>query len=177
VVDAALAVVDEQGPAALTLAAVAARTGVATPSLYKHVAGLPELRRLLAVRLFDELADVLRAAAVGRSGDDALTALAAAYHRQAVARPHRYALMPQVPDPDPAVAAAGERVVGVFFAVLKGAGFGDEDQVHATRVLRAALHGFAVLSTGGGFGRPEDLTVTHQRLVATLLDGLRAWPR
>ena len=52
VVALALAVVDDGGPtgyADLTLAAVAARAGVAVPSLYKHVAGLPGLRREVAL--------------------------------------------------------------------------------------------------------------------------------
>jgi len=44
VVDVALAIVDEQGPEALSLSVVAARAGVAAPSLYKHVASLAELR-------------------------------------------------------------------------------------------------------------------------------------
>lgn len=177
VTDAALALIDVEGPAALTLAAVAARTGVATPSLYKHVASLAELRDLLAVRIFDELTTTLTAAALGRSGDDALASLAAAYHRYALTHPHRYALMPQAPGADPAVAAASARVVGVFFAALTGLGFGESDLVHATRVLRAALHGFALLASGGGFGLPQDVDVTRQRLVATLLSGLRTWPR
>jgi len=41
-----LDVVDGEGPAALTLAAVAVRAGVATPSLYKHVASLAGLGSL-----------------------------------------------------------------------------------------------------------------------------------
>ena len=173
--DAALAVVDDGGPGALTLAAVAARTGVATPSLYKHVASLADLQRLLAAHTFDALADALTAAALGRSGDEALVALAGAYHRFAVDRPHRYAVLPQAPSPDPAVNAAGERVVAVCFAVLGGCGLAESDVVHATRVLRAALHGFAVLQTGGGFGRPESVEDTHDRLVHTLVAGLAAW--
>ena len=53
VVDLALAVVDEGGPsgwAELGLSAVAHRAGVAVPSLYKHVDGLPALRSAVAAR-------------------------------------------------------------------------------------------------------------------------------
>ena len=57
VVDAALAVVDESGPQALTLATVAARVGVATPSLYQHVAGLAQLRARVAARVLAEMTD------------------------------------------------------------------------------------------------------------------------
>lgn len=57
VVDVALRLVDEETPAALTLSAVADRAGVATPSLYKHVRNLAELRDLLSARIMNEMAD------------------------------------------------------------------------------------------------------------------------
>ena len=75
VVDAALAVVDENGPQALTLATVAARVGVATPSLYQHVAGLAQLRARVAARVLTEMTEVATDAVVGRSGDDAVATL------------------------------------------------------------------------------------------------------
>lgn len=75
VVDIALAIVDEEGPAALTLAAVAGRAGVAAPSLYKHVRSLATLRELLSERILDEISDQLSGAVLGRSGDEAVRAL------------------------------------------------------------------------------------------------------
>jgi AcrR family transcriptional regulator len=176
VVDAALALVDADGPAALTLAAVAARTGVATPSLYKHVGGLTELRNLLAVRLLDEFTAAATAAVLGRSGATALEALMRAYHGYAVAHPHRYALLPQAPDPDPAVSAAAARFIEVCFAVLRGVGLDGDEAVHATRITRAAMHGFAVLHTSGGFGLPQHVDDTLDRLVTTVVRGVATTP-
>ncbi|NUT08868.1 MAG: helix-turn-helix transcriptional regulator, partial [Nonomuraea sp.] len=69
VVDLAVREVDEGGPEALTLSAVAARAGVATPSLYKHVRNLAELRELMSARIADEISDELGRAVLGRSGD------------------------------------------------------------------------------------------------------------
>ncbi|MCC8246644.1 TetR family transcriptional regulator [Saccharothrix luteola] len=66
VVDVALRLVDEEGAAALTLAAVASRAGVATPSLYKHVRNLAELRALMSVRIMDDLAVRIGGAVLGR---------------------------------------------------------------------------------------------------------------
>ncbi|GAA1514619.1 TetR/AcrR family transcriptional regulator [Dactylosporangium maewongense] len=174
VVDAALALVDSEGPAALTLAAVAARTGVATPSLYKHVGSLTDLRNLLAVRLLDEFTAAATTAVLGLSGDTALEALMRAYHRYAMTHPHRYALLPQAPDPDPAVTAAADRFVEVCFAVLRGCGLADDELVHATRIARAAMHGFAVLHTSGGFGLPQSVDATLDRLIATVVHGVTA---
>jgi AcrR family transcriptional regulator len=174
VVDAALALVDAEGPAALTLAAVAARTGVATPSLYKHIGSLTDLRNLLAVRLLDELTAATTTAVLGLSGDAALERFMRAYHNYAVTHPHRYALLPQAPDPDPAVSAAATRLVELCFAVLRGYGLDDDEIVHATRITRAAMHGFAVLHISGGFGLPQDVNATFDRLIATVVRGVTA---
>ncbi|MFD0581030.1 TetR/AcrR family transcriptional regulator [Dactylosporangium darangshiense] len=168
VVDAALRVVDRAGPASLTLAAVAAECGVATPSLYKHVAGLPELRSLLAARVLDDLTAAATSAVLGRSGDEALESLMRAYHAYATDNARRYALVPQRPDPDPSVASAAQRLVAVIFAVFKAYDLTDAQVVHATRVLRAAMHGFATLVSEGGFQMSEDLATTHAVLTATL---------
>ena len=68
VVDAAVELVDEQGWPALTLAAVAIRTGVAAPSLYKHVRSLEALQQKVSARATAELAQTLSTSVAGRSG-------------------------------------------------------------------------------------------------------------
>ena len=162
VVDEAAQVAAEAGLDGLTLAAVADRLGVRTPSLYKHVAGLPDLRRLLAVRAKRDLAAVLTRAAVGRSRRDALLALAAAYRDWAGAHPGLYSAAQAAPaadDSDDQEASAA--VVGVVFDVLRGYGADDDTLVDATRTLRAGLHGFAALDAAGGYAlsRPLDDSV------------------
>ncbi len=174
VVDAAVDLLDQQGAGALTLSAVAARTGVATPSLYKHVKGLAELRALVGARVLDELADRCAAAAMGRSGDDAVAAVLLAYRGYALDHSHRYDALPQRPDPDPQVSRAGDRVVSVFLAVLRAYDLTGSAAIHATRGLRAAAHGFVSLEIGGGFGLPEKLDDSYRQLVAMLTAGLHA---
>jgi AcrR family transcriptional regulator len=173
VVDAAIGLLDSGGPDAVTLAAVAAATGVAAPSLYKHIESLDSLRRLIAVRSMNELADRLATAVLGRSQDDALYALMTAYRAYALAYPNRYAALPQQPVSDPALAAAGTRGVEVILAVLRGYGLADHDAIHAARAVRAAAHGFASLQTAGAFQLAEDLDTSYDRLIGTLAAGFR----
>lgn len=173
VVDAAIAVVDADGPDALTLAAVAARTGVATPSLYKHVAGLGELRTLVSLRVLEEVGEVVNAAAVGRSGDAAVAALMQAWRRYVVDHPRRYQLLPLAPHADPLLETAAKRLLDVFFAVLAGYGLGGADAVHAVRRLRAAVHGFASLEAAGGFAMAEDVGTSFDGLVEMAVASLR----
>lgn len=169
VVEAALAVVDEQGVGALTLAAVAQRTGVATPSLYKHVAGLGELRTLLGAWVLEDMAAQFTRAVLGRSGDDAITALMHAYRAYVKAHPARYAAAPLDPLHDPALAAAGGKLMEVVLGALRAYDLESSEAIHVTRCLRAVAHGFASLEAGGGFGLPENLDQTYEQLVGVVL--------
>lgn len=177
VVDAALAVVDEHGLDALTLASVASRTGVAAPSLYKHVRNRDALQQKLSAVATAEMADALSAAAAGRARADALRAVAAAYREYALDHPGRYPATQRVPDStDPFHVAAGERAVHAVYAVLRGYDIDGDDAVDATRMLRSALHGFVSLEISGGFGMPQDIDRSFDRLVTSLDAALDAWP-
>jgi AcrR family transcriptional regulator len=178
VVDHALALIDEDGPDALTLAAVAARAGVAAPSLYKHVpGGLAGLRRLIAIRVTTDLAGELRQAIDGQHGEPAVTALMRAYHSYAMAHPLRYSALPQAPLPgDEQLMDAATLLVGTIFEILADYGIADSEAVHAARSVRAIAHGFAALSIAGAFRMSEDLAETQDRLLTLLTDGLRNWP-
>ena len=171
VVETGARIADAAGLDRLTLAAVAQDAGVRLPSLYKHVGGLDDLQRGVAVVALDELAEHLTRAGLGRSGTAALRALAEAYRDYARQHPGRYAATLRAPAPDDVEhARAADKVVHVVFAVLEGYGLAGDDLVHATRILRSGLHGFVALEAGGGFGLPESVDETFRRLV----DGLDA---
>ena len=176
VVDAAVELVDEKGPGALTLAAVARRTGVATPSLYKHVDSLEALHQKVSARVTGELANVLANAIAGRSGEDAVRSLAHAYRDYALSHPGRYSLTQRVPDVrDPEHLAASERAVQSVFAALRGFGLAGDDAIDATRLARSALHGFVSLEIDDGFGLPQDVGHSFECLVSALNVSLRGW--
>ncbi|NUT38268.1 MAG: TetR family transcriptional regulator [Hamadaea sp.] len=169
VVDLAVGIVDERGADALTLAAVAERGGVATPSLYKHVGNLAELRALVGVRVLTEMADAFSAAVMGRSGADAVATLMRAYRSYVTAHPARYAAAPTDPLRDAVFAEAGRRQLAVIQAVLRPWDFDDDTAIHTIRSIRAVAHGFASLEAAGGFGLPHDLDQTYERLVRMVL--------
>ena len=172
VVDTALDVLDEQGLAGLTLAAVATRARVAAPSLYKHVASLAELRRLIGQRVLDELTDRFSVAVMGLAGDAAVAALMSAHRAYAVEYPHRYSAMPIDPLHDPEFAAAGRKLLDVFLAVLRGYGLTGPAAIHATRCLRAMTHGFAAIEAGGGFALGEPIDESYTLLIQMFTRGL-----
>lgn len=169
---AAASLADAQGLEAVTLGTLADRLGVRTPSLYNHVEGLLGLRRDLAVLGMRELRGRLARAALGRSGDEAVMAIARAYRAFAHERPGLYAATLGPYPRDATLEREGQRVVDIVLAVLEHYHLGGEAAIHAVRGLRSALHGFVSLEATGGFGMPYSLDESFERLVRLLVSGL-----
>jgi len=180
VIAEAAALADEVGYEQLTLAALAARFGVAVPSLYKHVGGLDDVRRGVTMLALGELGEVLvaaREATVELDGSAQLRALADAYRGYARAHPGRYAATVRAAPPDePVHRAASDAVLHTVLALLAGRGLAGDDAIDAARALRAGLHGFVALEAAGGFGLPRDIDRSFERMVEGLDRGLGALP-
>ncbi|MDQ1748766.1 MAG: hypothetical protein QOD07_3029 [Frankiaceae bacterium] len=177
VVEEAEQVADEVGLPNLTLAALAPRLGVRMPSLYKHVAGIDALRRLLSIRAKQELADVFARAAAGRAGAQAVTAMLYATRAWAKAHPGRYAATVRAPDPtDDEEVAASNAILDIALAGLAEYRLAGDDAIDAVRALRATLHGFISLEQAGGFGLPNDVDRSFDRVTAALAETFTAWP-
>ncbi len=178
VVQAAAALADTGGIGLLTLADLAARLGVRTPSLYNHVAGLPGLRRDLALLGTRELGARLSRAAIGKSGDAAVQALCRAYRAFVNERPGLYAATVRsgllADQPDPELNAAQQDIVDVGLMVLAAYQLSGADAIHAARGLRSIVHGFATLEASDGFGISLDLDTSFEQLVQNYTAGLRA---
>jgi len=174
VVAAGAELADSAGLDRLTLAALAQGFGVRLPSLYKHVGGLEDLQRSIAVLALTELGQVMATATVGKANGDALRALARAYRAYAAAHPGRYAATLRAPEPgDADHLAAAESLIRTAFAALAGYGLDGEDAIDGVRIFRSAVHGFVSLERLGGFGLPQAVDRTFDRMVDALDAGLR----
>ncbi|MBB3674702.1 TetR-like C-terminal domain-containing protein [Modestobacter versicolor] len=178
VVAAAAELADEIGFPELTMARLADRLGVRTPSLYKHVASQEDLHRRIAVLALDEVADAVGAATQGRAGRDALGAAARAMREFVVTHPGRYAatIGLTATGPDDPMAIAAIRGLGPFSAVLRGYDVPPEQATHALRALRSVFHGFATLQATGGFQWAVDVDESFEWLIDLIDRGLRATP-
>jgi AcrR family transcriptional regulator len=169
IISQAAAVADEMGLDRLTLAAVAQRCGVSLPGLYKHVSGMDEVRRGIALLGVREMTSVVARAAAGVTGAEALHAASTAYRAYALACPGRYAASVLAPAPgDEEHIEVASQAFGVIAAALKGYHLGDADLIHAVRMWRAGCHGMATLQAAGGFGLPESVEATFGHLIAAL---------
>src|SRR4051794_40526532 len=92
VLAAAEALVDRQGWSHLTMSELARELGVAVPSLYRHVRNLDALLGELQNRTILRLGTKLNRAAMGRTGEAGIRALAATLRQFAREHPNRYDL-------------------------------------------------------------------------------------
>jgi AcrR family transcriptional regulator len=158
----------------ITFARLAALLGVKPPSLYNHVASRDALIRLIQLRGGIGLLDAIVAAAAGLAGDDALRATAHAYRDYAKAYPARYEATLAAPRaPDPELEAVAERLLGTLASILRGWQLEGDDAIDAIRIIRSALHGFVSLERAGGFAMARSVEASFERLVQTLIVGLR----
>lgn len=176
VVSGAVDLVNQSGPEALSLAEVAARFRVRTPSLYNHVQGLDGLRRDLALRGLRDQAAAMQSASAGLAGKEALRGVAEAYRAWAKANAGLYPYtLRTVEDGDEELRAVGKEVLDFLLAALRGYKLEAEQAIHAARAVRSAIHGFVSLEIANGFGIPVNLDASFDKLVDMLDDGLRNW--
>ncbi len=167
--------VDERGWANLTLAQVADAVGVRGPSLYKHVSSLDDLRDRVAAEATGRLAAALQVPDDELDRSAALHRVCEAYRRFALAHPGRYEATQRQVTPGSEHAEAAASVMSIVGGVLARYEIDTEGMVDATRTVRAALHGFTALELAGGFGLPDDIERSFQRLVDGLDRLLATW--
>jgi hypothetical protein len=176
VVEAAAGLADADGLERLTLVQLAAALRIQPSSLFNHIAGLGELRRLLQLRGLREMTARVSRAAVGRAGEDAVLATAVAVRQFAREHPGLYAASlpapPQDAARDPELVAAGAEFVGIFFDAMRQYGYEGEEAVHVVRGLFSTVHGFIMLERAGTFGMPVDPDASFLWLVRRYIAAL-----
>jgi AcrR family transcriptional regulator len=176
VTEAGAMLADEIGFAQLSMGLLAERLGVKTPSLYNHVDNLADLIHRIAVLAATELGDALRDAIQGRAGSDALIVAAQAMRAYVKEHPGRYAAgnAVQPAGPDDPLTTAITRLLGSLSAVLRGYQLDPAQEIHALRMLRSMLHGFATLEVEGGFRFDTDVDDSFTWMVDLIDHGLQS---
>jgi len=140
--DSAVAILEEEGLAALSLRAVARKAGVSHAAPYRHYPNHEALLVELAVEGFEELrAAIALAAAAPNTRTDRITDIGGAYMRFAAQRPALTQLMfgPQLPNRDttPELTSAADSIGLEIGTALKDLALG--------LAVWAAVHGLAML--------------------------------
>lgn len=168
---------DELGFEQVTLSALARRFDVKVASLYSHLKNSEDLKVRLALLALDELADRAGEAIAGRSGKDALFALANAYRDYGRAHPGRFAAARNPLSHAVAATSSGVKLSRMLGAVLRSYGLSDNEQPHAIRFLGGAFLGYTTLESAGGFAHTAiEAQTSWERTLDALDQTLRHWP-
>ena len=169
---------DDKGFDSLTLAAVARLFDVRLPSLYGHVASVDELKKGVALLALHSLAERTEEAVAGRAGKDALIALVNTHRDFAREHPGLFQASRYPLDGQSAALSGGARLARVNHAMLRGYALGDEDRVHATRLIGSFVLGFSLLELAGSFGHSNpDSELSWKRDVEGLDALLQRWAK
>jgi len=149
---AADALANQRGIDSLTMNDLARALRIRTPSLYSHVEGIGEVKRMLALHGLQELEREAARATIGKAGPDAVRALLNGYRNFARKNPGVYAAtLPTPPPEDTEWHAAADRLTQTCLAALQGLGLRGSEVAHALRGLRSLGHGFTSLEVAGAF--------------------------
>jgi AcrR family transcriptional regulator len=162
VVAAALAILDEGGPGALSIRSVAARLAVLPNALYTYVADRAALERAVAEQVLGG-ADTALLADPTRPPRDRLRAYAVELRRAVLRHPGSAPLLLSAPMDGPTAVAIGEGLL----AALADAGLEPDEAARATYLLIVTVIGGVALEVAETDGRaplaPESERVAARR--------------
>lgn len=168
---AAIQLLDEGGPAAVTMREVGQRAGVSHNAPYKHFAGKEQLLAEIAAAELHETARLL-----DEHGDDIGAAMRAVVERS-LRRPQRFRLVygPWRTGSDELNAAAGaawSTLIGVVERSIQAGVLSPGEPARLANLLRAAAHGAVELELGDHLAKSGD-DVDPAGLMDDLLSRLR----
>jgi AcrR family transcriptional regulator len=169
IVAVARTILEEDGPSALTMRAIAERIGIRAPSLYKHFADKETLEVALIAAGMREIATVFEAALDGAA--QPLDALARAYRRWALAHTHLYRLMNDRPLPRERLAEGLEARVAQPLIEATGG------NVALARATWGMAHGLIHLELAGRFPLDADIDAAWVAGFGALSTAMAARPR
>ncbi|HEU4998571.1 MAG TPA: TetR/AcrR family transcriptional regulator C-terminal domain-containing protein [Lapillicoccus sp.] len=174
VVDAALEVVDEGGPTALSIRSVATRLGVLPNALYTYVESRAALERELVERVLAE-SDIALLATPDRAWRTRILDYALSLRTTMLQHPAVALLIMTAPMDGPAALLVGERLIDAF---TEG-GLSPEDASRSSYALMVQVLGFLALEVAETEARPplpaEALRVQGRRAALDFLDDAD-WP-
>lgn len=154
IVEAAFAILDDDGADALTMRRLGADVGMQAPSLYKHVPDKAHLEAALIEDIFFAIGDVLHDA-IGASPEGAVPRLLQAYRRHSLAHPNRYRLATSGRLRRDLLPEGLEDWAGQPFFLATA-------DPHRSQALWSFAHGMVILEIDGRYPDGSDLDHTWQ---------------
>jgi AcrR family transcriptional regulator len=157
----------------LSMNDLAQALNIRAPSLYSHVAGINDVKRLLALHGLDLLDRSIAQATIGKSGAAAVASALNAYRDFVKANPGVYAAMvPTPPRSDREWSGAVDRLMDTLLASLREYGLQGSELIHALRGLRSLVHGFVSLESSGALKHRVDRDESFAWMVESFIAAL-----
>lgn len=178
VIELAAVIADSEGIDAVTLQRIANDSGVKQPALYRHVSGIEDLWKELALRARRLLAESLMSAHVGLERTDAVRAVAQAWRRFVRTHPGLYSATDRVPSVgDGDIEKSLSLVIDALVKSLSSYNLSNKERAQYARTLRSSLHGFCVLEKDHGHPEPLSVDAGLDHLVEILCCGFEAFEK
>lgn len=175
VIELAAVIADSEGIDAVTLQRIANDSGVKQPALYRHVSGIEDLWRELALLARRLLASSLIESQQGLTQRQAVRSVALEWRRFVQTHPGIYSATDRVPSVgDPDIETSLSAVVNALDSALDGYPLSTVQRAQSARTLRSALHGFCVLEKDNGHPEPYALDEGLDNLVNLFCLGVEA---
>lgn len=166
----ARAMVEAEGPEALTIAAVAKVAGVKGPSLYKHFADRAALLKAVEIAVLHDLEASLRQEMRGTRPKERLVSMARAYRAWGKQKPNRYrCIYSGDAFNDAEIRAACRFAAQPLFDALHAAGLSEARLLPLSRTIVPFLHGFVLMEIGNAFNLGGDVDEAFEAGLETIL--------
>lgn len=143
--------------------------------LAENVHSIPEMRIALAVAGYRGLHQRILQATVGKSGTDAIRAMAFAMRSYALGNPGLAAASFRNPMIDSQEwQEAGNDLAQTVYRIFKEAGIAGEPAHHAVRILRSLVRGFILNEMASNSSQPIDFQKSYVLGVEVFIQGLSA---
>lgn len=172
VIIAGLALLEEEGPEAVTLSRVAGRLGLRTPSLYNHVSGSDDLQQAVVVETLEVAATAVLSAVqpdlIESDPGRYLKQWASSWRTYALANSNQVHYMMAAPLDwsRPPFSPTWERMMEGIGAAVSRIGLTGPAAMHAGRFVIASAQGFVRLELRGSMWGP----LSHEESFAWMLD-------
>ena len=174
ITETAAKIANEAGYENITLKMIADELGIKTPSLYNHIDGLEDVKRLLMIYGWKQMEERMIQSAIGVAGYDAIKAGCYAFYEYATENPGVFNAMlwyNKFQNEDTMEATSGLFVV--LFKITFSLNISEENCNHIIRTLRGFLEGFSLLVNNGAFGNPISIAESFELSLNVLIEGMK----
>lgn len=175
IVNKAVLLIEKSGISNFSLQTLSKALNIKPASLYNHISGIDDLLIDVCLYALKKQSAAQLKAIEGKTGSDAIIALANAYRLFAKEHKHLYRLIINT------AVSYGEKfseiskyIVEPFFNVLEYTSLTEKEKIHWQRILRGIINGFISQEDAGFFSHfPADVNESFEIAIKCYIIGLK----